>query len=56
MVYFFFRVLFIPFVYISWLIFELAIKKKKWAAIKGDALIGGCFVITALLIFLYLSR
>jgi len=56
MIYFFFRVLFIPLAYISWLIFELAFKKKKWELIQGDALVGGCFVLMATLIYFYLSQ
>lgn len=56
MIYFFFRVLFVPLAYVGWLIFELVVKKKKWATIKEDALVGGCFVVMALLIFFYLTR
>lgn len=56
MIYFFFRVLFIPLAYVSWLLYELAIKRKKWQIIQGDALVGGCFVLIASLIYFYLSK
>lgn len=56
MIYFFLRVLFVPLIYISWLVYELVIKKKAWSLIQGDALIGGFFVLMASLIFFYLSK
>jgi hypothetical protein len=56
MVYFFFRILFIPLAYVGWLIYELAIKRKKWALIQGDALVGGFFVLIATIIYFYLSQ
>jgi len=55
MMYVFFEMFLIPSIYAVWLFYSLIIKKKKWSAISNDALVGGGFVIFALLIYFWLK-
>jgi hypothetical protein len=45
-----------PLAFLGWLIYQLFIKKNKWAAIKTDVMIGGSFVCIATILFIYLAR
>jgi hypothetical protein len=45
-----------PPAFLGWLIYQLFIKKNKWAAIKTDVMIGGSFVCIATILFVYLAR
>jgi hypothetical protein len=52
--YSFLRVYLIPLAFISWLVYELLIKKKRFSEIKNDLIVISCFLIIWIIIFFLL--
>jgi hypothetical protein len=56
MIFVFLRYFGFPLAFLGWVIYQLLIKKNKWATIKTDVMVGGCFVIAATFLFVYLAK
>lgn len=52
--YAFFELLFVPTVFICWIIYQLKFKKKKWEDVRSDASVIAMFIIISAIFYYWL--